>query len=122
MHHVDPLTDRIPVPAFADATQVFRADELLAPHPASDPDATRIWRRPPDPAEAGEFAPTSRVPEATLMLPTGGETVVHRPPHVPRDRSLLAAIAGWPLRKMLLVVNLALALVILLGVMAAVAC
>jgi hypothetical protein len=121
--HVDPPTERIPVPAFADATQVLRADDLLAPlPPASDPDATRIWRRPPEPSELVEPAPAPPAPESTMMLPTSGETVVLRPSPVPRVRSLLADIAGWPLRKKLLLVNAGLALVILFGVLAAAAC
>ena len=117
--HVDPPTDRIPVPAFADATQVLRADDL--PVPASDPDATRIWRRPPDPSEIVE--PARPAPESTMMLPTSGETVLfHHQEPVPRVRSMMTSIAGWSLRKKLLVVNLGLALVILFGVLAAVAC
>jgi hypothetical protein len=118
--HVDPPTDRIPLPAFADATQVLRADDL-PPVPASDPDATRIWRRPPDPSEIVE--PARPAPESTMMLPTSGETALfqYQAP-VPQARSLMASIAGWSLRKKLLVVNLGLALVILFGVLAAVAC
>ncbi|MCY1065166.1 hypothetical protein OV090_10365 [Nannocystis sp. RBIL2] len=119
--HVDPPTDRIPVPAFADATQVLRADDLPLPAPASDPDATRIWRRPPDPSEIVE--PARPAPESTMMLPTTGETVLfHHQAPVPRAMSLMASIRGWSLRKKLLVVNLGLALVILFGVLAAVAC
>ncbi|MDC0716453.1 hypothetical protein [Nannocystis bainbridge] len=118
--HVDPPTDQIAVPAFADATQMLHADDLLLPPaPVSDPDATRIWRRPPDPSEV---EPAARAPESTMMLPTTGETVVHRPEPVPRARSLLAEFASWSLRKKLLAVNVAFALLILIGALAAVAC
>ncbi|WP_143141232.1 protein kinase domain-containing protein [Nannocystis exedens] len=121
--HLDPPTDRSPVPAFADATQVLRADDLLAPPPpTSDPDATRIWRRPPELSDAVEPSPAPIAPESTMMLPASGETVVFQTSPVPRARSLLAGVAGWSLRKKLLVVNAGLALVILFGVLAAVAC
>lgn len=94
----------------AESTLIFQAPGF--PERPSDPDVTRIWRPPPDAAEA---ARSDVEPEP----PPREQTVVLAPGPVVANAPRLAAAAQWPLRTKLLVVNVALAVVILVGVIVA---
>ncbi|MDC0716433.1 serine/threonine protein kinase [Nannocystis bainbridge] len=99
----------------SDSTMILPAPEL--PVRASEPDRTVIWR-PPGASE--DDAATSRgSSEVAPELPSHEQTRILAPGPVPPKSPRLAAAAGWSLQKKLLVVNVALAVVILVGVIVA---
>ncbi|MBZ5714926.1 hypothetical protein [Nannocystis pusilla] len=98
----------------ADSTMILPAPEpLVRP---SEPDRTVIWRRPDEPEDAEE--PPHAAPEVEPELPAHEQTMILAGP-VPANAPRLAAAAGWSLQTKLLVVNVALAVVILVGVIVA---
>ncbi|WAS90015.1 hypothetical protein [Nannocystis punicea] len=97
----------------ADSTMILQAPELLVR--PSEPDRTVIWRPPDAPEDEAEPLPSRVEPE----LPRHDQTMILAPEPVPPKAPRLAAAAGWPLRTKLLVVNVALAVVILVGVIVA---